>query len=428
MSQSRPTRSDATPAAGLLLLALAAAACGDRTAPPAAGPLQAERVVVAVTPARLLPVDRTIEVVGTLRGDVEATVSSKRAGRIAAVLRDWGGTVAPGEPLARLETVDLELERAAAAAALRETLSRLGLEEPPKAEFDPGEVPAVRKAHAERILATARRERSRVLLADPAEIVSVQDYEDLESAVAVAEAAVDAELLLVRALLAAAATRSAELAAVEQRLADAVVRAPPLGPAADAPAAGDRVYRVAERTVEVGDYVREGTPLFRIVVDDPLRYQARVPERLAGAVAVGQEVELRADATSEPRSGVVRRVAPAADESTRTVLIEATVANPDRRLVPGTFARGSIRVRRDEGVLFVPQDALVRGAGVTRVFVVEDGAARGIEIETGVRQGAFVEVARGLSDAVAVVTSGASRLANGTLVAVKDAAALGEVP
>jgi len=60
-------------------------------------------------------------------------------------------------------------------------------------------------------------------------------------------------------------------------------------------------------------------------------------------------------------------------------------------------------------------------AGVNKVFVVEDGKARAIEVEPGERSGDWVAVRTGLSGSESVVVSGNSKLATGMKVAASDA-------
>jgi multidrug efflux pump subunit AcrA (membrane-fusion protein) len=78
-------------------------------------------------------------------------------------------------------------------------------------------------------------------------------------------------------------------------------------------------------------------------------------------------------------------------------------------------------VRRDERAVAVPRAAVTTFAGVTKVFVVEDGVAREREVALGVDLGdGWVEITQGVARGVAVVTSGLSRLADGSPVVVRD--------
>src|SRR5207237_3172 len=84
-------------------------------------------------------VERTVEVVGTLKGWEDVTVGSKRPGRVAKVLHDMGDRVKPREPLVELETVDAELAVLEAEKRLAAELARIGLTELPATKETRGE-------------------------------------------------------------------------------------------------------------------------------------------------------------------------------------------------------------------------------------------------------------------------------------------------
>src|SRR5439155_1423249 len=102
-------------------------------------------------------------------------------------------------------------------------------------------------------------------------------------------------------------------------------------------------------------------------------------------LAAGQDVRITVDAfPGETFIGHVSRVGAASDPAVRSLAFEALVANEDHRLRPGFFGHGEVVVRRDERALAVPRSALSTFAGVTKLFVIEDGVASVEEMETGV--------------------------------------------
>lgn len=69
----------------------------------------------------------------------------------------------------------------------------------------------------------------------------------------------------------------------------------------------------------------------------------------------------------------------------------------------------------------VPQQALVTFAGVTKVFVIDNGVAHERVVQPGVRVGANeVEIVQGLKPGELVATSGLTRLNDGTAVTVNS--------
>jgi membrane fusion protein (multidrug efflux system) len=185
---------------------------------------------------------------------------------------------------------------------------------------------------------------------------------------------------------------------------------------------------VAARLVSVGEYVREGTPLFRLVDDSVVKLRAAVPERYARDVRTGQSVSVEVAAYPDEKFlGQVSRINPQVDQASRTFGVEILVPNRDRKLKSGAFARASIEVRVDHGVLCVPQESIVSFAGEQKVFRVADGKAVQYGIETGehlqLRRGdrveEWVEVRSGLAGLDPVVVSGMSKLATGVAVTVR---------
>ncbi|HEV2296685.1 MAG TPA: efflux RND transporter periplasmic adaptor subunit [Tepidisphaeraceae bacterium] len=419
----------------LMALALAGVAgCSDETearpggAGGAGGGQQREPIPVTLAPVVTRPVQRSVNVVGTLYGDEEATISAKVPGRITTILKDVGDRCGPGEPLAQIEKMDYELARAQHRMAVQESLAKLGLSEFPAGEFDPANVPLVERAKLQAHNAQAKFRRGEQLFKEPTPLISEQDFADLKTAYDVARSDYDVQLLTARSILAEAATRRSELDLAEQRLADTTVRAPAADEtessavdAATTHAAAGR-YAVAQRFVSVGEYVREGTPMFRLVASDPIKFRAKVPERFVSQVRVGQKARVTVEAYADVFEGVVARINPAVDLASRTFEVEVIVPNSDGRLQPGAFARGSILTITDENVVFVPKQAVVTFAGVSKVFTVADGKAVDHTVRpTDVEIDAHVEIAQGLDPGGEVVVEGAARLAGGAPVIVTPA-------
>lgn len=177
---------------------------------------------------------------------------------------------------------------------------------------------------------------------------------------------------------------------------------------------------IARRFVSAGEYVRPGSPLFTLVVVDPLKLRGEVPERFVPELAVGQTVETRVDAYGDQVFfGTLLRVAPASNVQNRSVAVEALVRNPDRKLKPGFFANAAIVVRQQDLALCVPQEAIVRFSGINRVFVVDGGRTHVREVELGDRlPDGLVEVRSGLAVGEEVAVTGLSKLDDGRSVRV----------
>ncbi|MEK7714536.1 MAG: efflux RND transporter periplasmic adaptor subunit, partial [candidate division NC10 bacterium] len=171
---------------------------------------------------------------------------------------------------------------------------------------------------------------------------------------------------------------------------------------------------VAKRHLSAGEFVKENTALFTIVVANPLKYVGTVPERQAPELREGQTVRLTVEAYGDKAfAGTVTRLAPTVDVQTRTLVLEARVPNQNGALRPGFFAKGSVLTRQDPAAVFVPGESVTSIAGVTKVFVAADGKAQERLVKLGARQGTWVEIAAGVRAGETVATSNLAALFNG---------------
>ena len=95
---------------------------------------------------------------------------------------------------------------------------------------------------------------------------------------------------------------------------------------------------VADRYVELGDFVDVGDPIAEVLDLDPLRVVVQVAERYLGRVQVGDS-GWAVLVDGRRVDGVVGYVGPAANETTRTFPVELEVPNPDARVIEGLTAQ-----------------------------------------------------------------------------------------
>ena len=402
----------------VLSIAVLIAGCKKETT---TAPPKPTAIAVSVAPVTVQPVQRTVEVVGTLFGTEDATISAKVAGRIVAINKDMGDRVRAGELLAQIAKTDYELSLRQKELAEREVLAKLGLEKLPDSEFDAASVPTVQQARLKAENEKAKFNRGKQLHEQSPPLLSDQDFADLKTAYEVAESNASVELLTARSLLNQAQSLHAQVGIARQLLADTTIVAP--DPSNGQATSAQHSYAIASRMISIGEYVREGAALFRLIDDDPVKLRATVPERYVADVQLDQRVRVRIEAYRDEFEGKLTRINPQIDPANRTFQIEVVVPNPKRLLKPGAFARASVETRKDENVIFVPRDAVVTFAGVDKVFTVDaDGKAVEHQLQLGANRGEIVEVIKGLSGNELVVIEGASRLATGSAVTVKNAA------
>jgi RND family efflux transporter MFP subunit len=389
----------------------------------------ATTVPVHLKAVQILPVQRSVDVVGTLFGDEETVVSAKVPGRIIALYKDVGDIVAPGEPLVQLKPNDYQLAVNKAQLALEEALVKLGLKDLPTKDFDVSKVPTVVKARLQTENAEAKLKRGRKLFESKPPLMSEQDFSDLETALSVAKSSYDVEMLTARTLVAQVWSFKGDLDIANQRLNDATTRAPSISEATTQPVDTGKVpgdahsYVVTARYVNLGELVHEITACYRLVDDTPIKLRAKVPERYVAQIKVGEKVTTSVEAYPDTEfTGVVSRVNPQIDPDNRTFSIEVLIPNDDHRLKPGAFARASVQTRVDPKVVFAPREALISFAGVDKVFAVKNGKAVEINVKPGDAHSPdnnYVEIESGLKGDEHVVITGTNKLASGVPVTVE---------
>lgn len=325
---------------------------------------------VAVTTAKVevIPLDRSISIIGTLFAKDEATVGAQVEGQVERTRVDFGDRVTEGQELGLIDTTSYE-------ALARQSAANLA------------------KARANALNSEQTLKRIQDLQQD-----KISSASDLDKAVADAEQA-------------RAEVRSAEAAdAIAQlNLERSHVKAP-------------FASAVAERIASAGDYMKVGSPLFRLVNDSVLKFIFQVPERHASLVTKKLPVEFNVDNyPSETFTGSVYLISPAVSTASRAFSVGALVTNTDFRLKANTFARGSLTLERAVPTPMVPLESIVSFAGVTKVFVVENNVAHARAVSVGRIQNGRQEILEGLKPGETVVVTGQGKLTEGAVVAIQTA-------
>lgn len=168
----------------------------------------------------------------------------------------------------------------------------------------------------------------------------------------------------------------------------------------------------------LGDYVREGTPLFRLNEDDPIELHLPIPERHRASLKLGLEAEVRSDAFSGVVTGLLHRIHPEINVKTRTFTVEVILQNAEHRLVPGSFARAWIKTHTDQEAVFVPESAVVSFAGIQRVYLADSGKAKEQIVDASEPSEGIVEVRSGLKAGIEVIVENAGVLYQGAAIRV----------
>lgn len=345
-----------------LTVVAAVPGCSHRAQPPA-------RPAVAVVTEELSrhPVQSSLTLTGTVEPEKAARLSAQVDGEVIYLGVREGDVVKGGQVLVRIDPSRL-------AAALEEARADLLSVQ---AELE----------DARRVL-----ERDRALFERQG--IGKERLEKSETAVLRLEAA--------------EARARAKISGLEAQLADTEIRAPFNG-------------YVLERSVELGDVVRNGMPLLTVATRTS-HVLVAVSETALARLAEGREVRLNLDAdqTAEGGMGRVTRIRPKVDAATRTADVEVT-PQPETcnaKLLPGMLVRVTFVLEERRDALAVPAEVVsTRPDGSRTLFVVEGDVAHQRKVTTGLEGGGWIEITGGVEEGEKVVVRGFERLRDGTAVA-----------
>jgi membrane fusion protein (multidrug efflux system) len=209
--------------------------------------------------------------------------------------------------------------------------------------------------------------------------------------------------------------------------------------------------RLGITTVNPGQYLNPGDKIVTLQTIDPVYVDFNLPQKSVGELQVGQVVNVASDGfPGVAFPGKISAISPKVDTTTRNVVVEATLANPKRQLLPGMFANAAVEVGDKKHYLTLPQTAITYNPYGSTVFVVMTGdeaaavaranaaasggsapapaqaaSGSGLVVQqafviTGETRGDQVAILKGLKEGQQVVTSGQVKLKNGTPVVIDN--------
>ena len=339
-------------------------------------------MVSTVSPRRA-PEVVEVPLPGSMEAILETGIWARTDGYLNARFVDIGDRVNKGQLLADIDTPEVDQQLMQAIATMSQDKANVV-----KFEAD---------------LALARTTLQRYVAAGPG-TVSKQQIDERTSAVTDAEKVVDA----------ARATVNADEANVHRLL--------ELQSFQKVYAPFDGVITV--RNVDPGSLISAGSTsgtreLFRLAQVDVLRIFVYVPQSYAPDIRAGESADVSVrELPGRVFQGTVTRTAGAIDPTSRTLLTEVQVPNPERLLLSGSYATVRFKVQRADPPLVVPQNALLIDANGVRVGVVDNDTLHYRPIRIGRDFGNDVEILSGLDTTDVIATGLSAGITEGSRVEI----------
>lgn len=187
--------------------------------------------------------------------------------------------------------------------------------------------------------------------------------------------------------------------------------------------------RLGVRQVDLGQYLNPGAPIVTLTDLSMLYVNFTLPSQMAPQIAVGQKVDVTADAfPGRTFTATVTTIEPQISPATRTLSIQATMPNPDEALLPGMFVNAAVVMPTDKPEVVLPETAVDYTLYGDSVYVIRaDGTgpdgkpvlkAFRTAVKTGLRWDDKVAVLSGLKAGDQVVAAGQVKVQDGAPVIV----------
>ena len=177
------------------------------------------------------------------------------------------------------------------------------------------------------------------------------------------------------------------------------------------------------RLVNLGELLDAGKPIVSLQALSPVYCNFSLPQQDLARLKTGLPARVSSDSyPGQVFEGTLTAMNPDLDQTTRSVQLQATFENGDKRLQPGMFVRVEVVFPEEQAVLAVPSTAIVSEPFGDSVYVIQANATnstltvRQQFVHTGRTHGDFISVASGLKAGDRVVSAGSFKLHNGTRV------------
>jgi RND family efflux transporter MFP subunit len=177
---------------------------------------------------------------------------------------------------------------------------------------------------------------------------------------------------------------------------------------------------ITARNFDLGAVVSPGSPLATLTDISLVKLEVSVPEKYVTQFKNGMPMQVTTDVyPGVTFKGTVDLVASKADASHNYTIKILVPNNSQYQLKAGMYGNITLGSQAGAKALSIPRSALIGSAQKPQVYVVENGAVKVRDIQTGAGNATSIEVVKGLQAGEIIATGGLVNLTNGTKVTIK---------
>jgi membrane fusion protein, multidrug efflux system len=159
------------------------------------------------------------------------------------------------------------------------------------------------------------------------------------------------------------------------------------------------------RQVSPGAYVSPTTVLATLQQTSQLKIDFTLPEEYNNIIKIGNMVDLEIDAAKQiHRQAKIIATEPQINQTTRNIVVRAILEEGKGN--PGAFVKVFVNSGNNNKAIMVPTNCIIPNDINKQLILVKNGKADFVNVETGIRDSANVEITSGVNPGDTVVVTG----------------------
>ncbi|MBE9601542.1 efflux RND transporter periplasmic adaptor subunit [Pedobacter sp. MC2016-24] len=175
------------------------------------------------------------------------------------------------------------------------------------------------------------------------------------------------------------------------------------------------------KQTEVGEIISPGTPLFVVSAIKKVTMEAFIPEGELNGLYIGQSADVIVSALRKTFKGKITEIGAVADATSRAFTIKIEIKNNDLIIRPGMIAEAQISTGSKKNIIQLASECIMHDVGnQSYVYVADKNGRKAFRRNVGIGKITQnkIEILTGLSIGETVITSGQTKLSDGSLISI----------
>lgn len=160
------------------------------------------------------------------------------------------------------------------------------------------------------------------------------------------------------------------------------------------------------KMISQGAFVTPQTVLTTIRQNSELKLDFTLPEKYTAMLAPSQVVYFSTEGSTTKYSAKVVATEAGISMEDRSLKVRSLIVRPGKDILPGAFAKVLIQFEPDPHAIMIPSQSIIPQARGKKVAVFRSGIATFVDVTTGIRDSANVQILTGLNVGDTIITTG----------------------